>query len=208
LENENNVITTNDGEIDHDSTLNYVANEHVDWITGTRNLYTTGTCTTGTATLNSVALQTGSRVDEIQTTLTDNDEKLPTSGAVVDYVAANVPTGSGVSVSVTPVSFDDDPGKILVTLPIGAIILDITVYVTELSSADPGSDILQIGTTLDDNKYSATTEVQSSIGWQVPTWAIDPTIPVALQVQTTLTADITLASTSEPQLIISVWYTT
>ncbi len=38
---------------------------------------------------------TGARVTDIETTITDDDTKLPTSGAVVDYVAAN-PVGVGV----------------------------------------------------------------------------------------------------------------
>ncbi len=38
---------------------------------------------------------TGARVTDIQTTITDSDTKLPTSGAVVDYVAANL---AGVAV--------------------------------------------------------------------------------------------------------------
>jgi hypothetical protein len=36
-------ITANEANIDHDSLLNFVANEHIDWTSATQNLVTTGT---------------------------------------------------------------------------------------------------------------------------------------------------------------------
>ena len=50
------VLTTNDGEIDHNSLNNYVANEHIDWTSTAENLDTSGTIEGATVTEGGNAL--------------------------------------------------------------------------------------------------------------------------------------------------------
>jgi len=45
-------LTTNDGEIDHDSLLNYVANQHIDWTNATDNFLTDGTLALTTGSIS------------------------------------------------------------------------------------------------------------------------------------------------------------
>ncbi|MEL6280663.1 MAG: hypothetical protein AAFR28_17535, partial [Pseudomonadota bacterium] len=79
-----------DGNVDIAENLRHTGNTgtRLQFETDTINLNTNG-ATRASLTNNGFALGTGSRVDTIETTLTDDDTHLPTSGAVVDYVAAN-----------------------------------------------------------------------------------------------------------------------
>ena len=118
LDESNKIVTTNDSEIDHDSLLNYSANEHIDWSDATinsDNFYTDGdvTCgniatgtiiTSGNSDLASLSLDGNGNVTNIETSITDSDASIPTSGAVVDYFATNnsspvIDNANGVSVS-------------------------------------------------------------------------------------------------------------
>lgn len=82
-----NVVTTNNSEIDHDLLSNFLANEHIDWTNSTNNLTTSGSISG-----DSVTLGTGASVDTIETTITDDDIHIASSGAIVDYVNSNVTT--------------------------------------------------------------------------------------------------------------------
>ena len=82
-----NFITlgVNDGAIDHDALLNFLADEHIDWTSTTENLSTTGTGALGNTTLSSSAATGGLTIDNTATT-GDPEAKWALS-SVVKFVA-------------------------------------------------------------------------------------------------------------------------
>lgn len=63
-------------------------------VAGTGNTTVGGTLNAGASTLSSVTLAAGATVDDIETTLTNDDTHLPTSGAVYDHVNGLVGGGT------------------------------------------------------------------------------------------------------------------
>lgn len=95
-------IAVNTGAVDHNSLLNYVANEHIDWTSTSSNLTTTGTAATGnlsvtgtiavTSTVDGRDIATdGSKLDGIEAAADVTDETNVTnalSGATLATVTA------------------------------------------------------------------------------------------------------------------------
>jgi hypothetical protein len=201
------VITTNDSEIDHDALNNYEAKEHIDWTDGGENFSTDGSVYGESARFLELELTTGATVDSIETVLTDSDTKMPTSGAVADYVASEIISNSGMNVTRAAIAFDDDMPVTLQALGQNDVIWAIKAYITEGSSGT-GDSYLKIGVTGDDDYYSSTTAIRADAGWQSMTWVNDPVDepPRASATDVILTIDVDPGE--EPQALVYIWYST
>ena len=183
LTNTNSVITTNDVEIDHNSLLNYVSAEHIDWSDGGTHddLYCGSISTPGTVGCYGITLSTGAEVDNIETTVTDDDTHIPTSGAVVDYVTSQVASNATINVAKTTVTYLQEAGiYTIVSLDEGDVIWDIKVFVKDQFDSSTTND-LYIGIDGDSDYFiSADGLLDDANQWKTISWTNDPSTGVPM----------------------------
>ena len=83
---------------------------------------------------------TGARVTDIETTITDSDTKLPTSGAVVDYVASNSPVFTPETASTATGGAEID------FTGLASGINEIVIHFDRVSLSSGSSLLIQLGT--------------------------------------------------------------
>ena len=207
LTDTDNTISTNDSEIDHDSLNNFVSNEHIDWTSTSSNLSTSGTITGGAGTLDDISLTTGATVDNIETTITNDDTHIPTSGAVVDYVIGSVASNSGIYVRKQIIPFDDAGPHTIISLDGFDVIWDIKIYVNE-SYDGSGDAFVLIGKDADADYFLDEGDAAASPGWLSPIWVIDPTNEAPFTGATDITTQVTHSGTapSQGEVSVFIWY--
>lgn len=125
-----------------------------------------------------ITLASGATVNNIQTTITNSDTVIPTSGAVIDYVATELSaaTNSGKLVARGVLEYTDDGGSDVSIVTLGAddIVWSVKLYVEEAFN-DTGANQLFVGYTGNSVYYlTANTTLLTSTGWKTITWNNDP----------------------------------